>query len=573
MSTIILNLILWVPFGFLFFIYGVIFCVSGYQKGLYRALISVGATVLAGGVSILVSRLTSAKISQMIYNAIPTEKLGLEGASAQLFGVFIKGAIQNIVALVMFSLLLFILSIVFKCICSKIKPDKLLTENKALKWAGLAVRFVDALVVVLLLMLPLYGTVAAYAPAVKSLATSDIIAGEKDMSDVVEVLDVLTSHPIIKASGTGPVGMVYKGLSDIKAGEGTLNVPEMAETSEELVTMIMNLPNVPEEQMNEEVQKIIVYMRKNVVNKSWFYGLFNTVKGEAIKLLEENSAEIPPEARGIIDEIIKSLDISEEQLQDASEEFLDFAEYVLKNRLIERAEEEELAVLYNDEFLSRFGKLANCNEVALSVKRIINMMSLMEFFGSSDEAIRFLNEHPITLKTDEALQKREAGALLIMMKGGKALVQLEALVRQPDFGFDTMRPYIDEKLLSESVYHGYSDGEDNPLSTYLKNNPDVFNVILNKLKECETTQPSKDYFSEYADEILFGIMREQGIGGGYMGGETSTESGGETYYYYVDEDGNVHIVGGNGEVVSESEITSGGSFSVITKDGVFRVGS
>jgi hypothetical protein len=290
-------------------------------------------------------------------------------------------------------------------------------------------------------------------------------------------------------------------------------------------------------------------MRENVVNKSWFYGMFNAVKGEAVKLINEHSSEIPDEARAVIDEIIKSLDITEEQLKGASEEFLDFAEYVLKNRLIEKAEAEELAVLYTDEFLSEFGSLINCNEVALSLKRIIHLAALSDFFGSPDEAMKFLNEHPITLKTDAEAQKREAGALLILTKGVNELVILEGMVRQPDFGYEVMKQYVDEDMLAHSVFYG-SDGSDNPLTVYLKDNPDVYNSLLAKLKECETTQPSENYYNEYVHDTLYRIMRDNNLVGGFTGsfGVTEGEGGGYIISGGNGEGGGYVISGGDGGI-------------------------
>lgn len=56
MSPEILVTIIWIPFVLTALVAGLIYCISGYRHGLWRALVSLGAVILATVLSVLVSR-------------------------------------------------------------------------------------------------------------------------------------------------------------------------------------------------------------------------------------------------------------------------------------------------------------------------------------------------------------------------------------------------------------------------------------------------------------------------------------------------------------------------------------
>ena len=73
MNTALIVFLLWVPFLLYASIYGTIYSIRGYKKGLYRSLISGGATVVAGVISAILAKFFAVGIADDAYNAMMAE--------------------------------------------------------------------------------------------------------------------------------------------------------------------------------------------------------------------------------------------------------------------------------------------------------------------------------------------------------------------------------------------------------------------------------------------------------------------------------------------------------------------
>ncbi|MBQ4323029.1 MAG: CvpA family protein, partial [Clostridia bacterium] len=204
MNPELLNLLLFAPFLLVVLITGLIFCIKGYKQGLWRALISLGITVVATVLSLLLSRLLAGILSGPILGMIPEIDLGDMAAFNDFAQSFVQGLVQEVLAILLFGIILFICLVVLKIVGNHVKRDFLKTESKGMKWGGFGIRVLDTVVVTILLLLPLYGTLATYVtPAAK---VSEMAWGAD--STAVKLLSQVANNPIVSLYKAGPAAWV-----------------------------------------------------------------------------------------------------------------------------------------------------------------------------------------------------------------------------------------------------------------------------------------------------------------------------------------------------------------------------
>lgn len=235
-----IDLILWVPFALIVLIAGIIFCINGYRKGLWRALLSLTATAVSAVISVLVTPLIAKPMSRSLAPMIAEMNLlGTENpdpALTEMVNELALGVAQSVVALVLFGAVFFILTIILKVVCAKVKKDALLTEQKGLRFAGLGVRLLDTVLYALILLMPLYGTLSAYVPAAAEVMNSSFIEDEES-KELAASMDYLSGHLLVQAEGVVPLSTAYNSLSEFIYGETDtkVNLPEMMDTVETVV--------------------------------------------------------------------------------------------------------------------------------------------------------------------------------------------------------------------------------------------------------------------------------------------------------------------------------------------------
>ncbi|MBQ6702523.1 MAG: CvpA family protein [Clostridia bacterium] len=518
MNQTIINLILWLPFLLLFAIYGTIYAISGYKKGVYKALISVGATVVAGLVSAVLAKLIAPSIANAIYNVLDLSSEWGEGAYANLAEILTLSVIQSIITMLIFSCVIFVFSIILRVVASKLSKGKFEPENKGMRWGGLSIGLLEAFIFTLILLLPLYGTLATYSPIAESLydisvQNNENTAGVDDLKIVLSTVNGNTIVQIVKAT---PVQGIYTGLSGSSVNDTSINVPEMVTTCETVVSKAKLLISLPEEEQWGAAEELVDYAEKNVVGQPWVYDLYILAKNEVVALLDEQSVDFTEEEKRLVEELISSLDISKKDFNYCMKEGLDFAKYVLQNKILQRMvdgtmTEEEL--LGNEEFFKELGSLINCSEAVLPIKRLIFMSMVYNLTEDYSETVRLLEKYPIKIYTDEASQKKEALAILFATDGLK-LVAAEGLVRHPAFGFDAVDEYVTVYAFADLLY-GIDDNnpDGHPVVIFLNSNPDIYNDLLNKLRDCENTPFDGVYFHDYAWNVVHEHLSDYNMGG------------------------------------------------------------
>ena len=331
-----MGIFLWIPILVVLAICMPIFCVQGYKKGLWRALISLGTSIVCVGVSFLVAKLCAAGIVSVVMNMIPEISFG-SGMTETVISSLVGSAITGVVAIFFFGSILFITMIIFKLIAANVKKDKLITENKPMKFAGLAVRAVDAIVMSLFLLLPFYGTIAAYAPAAETVVsmiqpTENEDADQGDFGifgmDIKDVIGSVTNHPVVKITNTAPFMSVYNGLATAKTETGgSINIAEMAATMNKAVDGLKTLAEKDPSEFTAEDLEMIEDISRDVIGSDWFYAAVTEMKDE-IKDAAINKSK--PEVREFYENLTVWVEAPKEEFEKISDAVAELFSYAVK---------------------------------------------------------------------------------------------------------------------------------------------------------------------------------------------------------------------------------------------------
>ncbi|MBO5222868.1 MAG: CvpA family protein [Clostridia bacterium] len=539
MNPELLNLLLFAPFLLVVLITGLIFCIKGYKQGLWRALISLGITVVATVLSLLLSRLLAGILSGPILGMIPEIDLGDMAAFNDFAQSFVQGLVQEVLAILLFGIILFICLVVLKIVGNHVKRDFLKTESKGMKWGGFGVRVLDTVVVTILLLLPLYGTLATYVtPAAK---VSEMAWGAD--STAVKLLSQVANNPIVSLYKAGPAAWVQGGLSGFKVGNATVDLANIADLTDEALEKVDRLINAEEgEEVIAATADLSEFLRENLIEEEWFYSLVCEFKDQ---LSVELNAVEDEETKEMIQKFLDISDMSQEDFENNGIAVLDFVTYSLENGVVDFAQSGDYSDLPED-FSARLGGLMNHSKQAVALKKLI-LVSMAEqlyyehdaiydllpddytdeqweaaYNSVSKEAKRkaeaLINAHFGTgTVSDPAQQVKEGEAFMILFFDSSELNMLEGLVRHPLFTYEDVKPLMTVDMILEEAY-GYSDSE---LRAILESNPDLLNPLYEKLKSYETAPATDTRFEDYVTIALnMAAMNNGALGDvGYLSAE------------------------------------------------------
>ncbi len=470
MTPELIQAILWIPFAIIVLIAGVIFCISGYQKGLWRALIALGATVVAALLSILLAKLLSAAIAPAVWNSIAgqLEEINQIGMVASL----LEGLVGMVVSLVLFSLMMFIFTIVLRIVSYHIKKEKLCPTKKSMRFGGMAVGAVSAVIYTLLLLMPLYGTLGAYVPAVETL-----LSLQQEQGEAQNLLRAISMHPVVKMSGSGPVSAAYGGLVEFQMGEATVNIPQMTEAMDKTMTAFENVMSADGADAIEKAQELIQVLRQEVVETPWFYSLSMEVVSELQKELDKEDIE----GKEIVLEILDILDCPRKEFGENCAAILDFMGYALEQDIVSILDEEDMDRLYSSGIVQQAGALANVSEQSVAVKELLLSGMLYSAFDDNfAEASAFLDRHELGAVTDPKEQEREAEVFLMLLSGEGN--RAEMIMRHPNLGEPAFWDLVQQSSFAEAI--GLTRSDEAYLAEFLNNNAQAQQKVVARLKQC-----------------------------------------------------------------------------------------
>lgn len=492
MSATIINIILWIPFLIVFGICAVFFMRSGYKRGVISALVSLGATVVAAVVSMLLANLIALPIAPSIASAFDFSSTeGILGAFAEKLA---EGVIGGFVSLFLFSVLMLIGTLVFKKIAKKLEKDKFATEVKAKKWGGLGIRFADALIFAVLLLLPLYGTLNAYTPAARILVEFE---GGRESTELLSTLKSFESHPCVYLSKPAPISTIYNGLTSIDMDGESISIPEILSVAEEVYEMGEELLNAVRNDSFDEsdIANYVDFLHEEVVNQSWAYSVSREVINVARDEIASNDVKGSYEYEYFWKPIIEDMPLTEELFRENGKACLNFVKFTFENLPESNLSgEESYKYLTEKGFFEELGKLANSTNEAVFLKRCAFSVIAAEYLGNNSDAVsEFMEKYPSKAITDPELIKKDGEAIYLFLDGDN----ITSLLTAPGIGADAFERVI-ESVDIFKLFEADRKNTSNEHRDYLDNNKALRKRLCDFLHMCENA-PYTDAsaFSEY----------------------------------------------------------------------------
>lgn len=584
----VIKLALFVPFFLVLAIFAAVYLTAGYKKDLGRSIVSLLATALATGLSLLLAKLISSALSGTVFAALTSVTDGLDVNS--LGAGFVKGALEIVLSFVLFVLFFIITLAVLKSVGKKIKwgaLEKLNTGKKGTRLAGMALRGIDAVLVSVMLLLPIYGTIATVAPPAAALLGISARANGTDVTmqiseepaepirvqfaavsvrpaaalagmgeaDAVEIMNTLADHPVLVPYKYGPGSWVYSELSSFSMNGKQVDIATAAESLEGLLDRFEKCTAAIEsENMDataKATQELIDYARKKVINQRWSYDMVMAFVGEIDTLLDKYADELSEEEEllQLYDMARPLLDMSFEDYTNNAEGILDITSWLIdiygkvgNGKEFTEAEEDELEI----ELFGHLGRLLNQSKQAVGLKRIILQMYAQEqLFDGMPNSVKlassFIAEYFGDGYADENERSKEACAILRLLEADDGVDVAEAFARNPLFGAEAVLKYTDENLYIHGLWYGDELAENEKAEEVFS----ALDEMLKKYENASLTQPLC-----FKDEVERYLAAEVGID--HYSGSFDFDFDGD--YYYSSFDGE--------DIINGDSAAAGGSFFV-----------
>lgn len=451
MSPELLTAVLWIPFGIVAFIAGLIYCISGYRKGLWRALGSLAAVVLSTVVSVLVSRLLAGLAAPSLAALIPTGDAGQVSAAA--LQMVLVSLVSVALAMLLFGILMLIATPIIGGIIGKLLGKRLTDVSRGLKWLGMATGLVSALVFALFWLSPIYGTLATAVPVAQSILSMQE-TGEQEAAQVEAYIDSITDHLLVQISGTGPVSTVYDGISRVPVGGASVSVVDMSKAMNEAMELLGQFQNANDPETFAQLsERLIDLTRDHFVDQDWFYDLSQELVGELKTMAADSTMED-------IDYINKALELAQmpkEDFQELAGTVLDFAKFVLDKGVLTITEDSDPMAIYESGILQEMGKALNSSPRMVELKKLAMGLMLEEAGLEFEQAMALLEKYQVGQLTDPDDQLLEVESMLLPGLS-RNIPPVMMILRHPSLGEAALEEV--EKTVSFAALMGYPGEED-----------------------------------------------------------------------------------------------------------------
>lgn len=472
-----IQLALWIPFGLTLLVSGLIFTISGFKRGIWKALLGLGATAVSGLLAVLIARLCALPLAQWLVPQLA--RLMEQSMQMPTLPVATLGLVQNlaqvVISLVVYSGVFFTLTIVLRIVLGKIGGIRLLGRKTWQKLTGMAVGFAAAVVYSVLLLLPLYGTVNAYVPAVISLTQ---MVRDEQAKQVSQQLERVMAHPVVQMSGSAPAQFLYDQLANVQLEGGAVNVVQMTQAMTDSMNALQNFWEAENDQERLRLAaELIQVLREEVVEQPWFYTMAQEVLNQLQGMFSQEELS-SPEGQLIL-EMMQILRCPEETFGENCGHILDFLHQFLLEDVPVFLEADDPIILYESGFLQRAGALANVSEEAVAMKMLLlryNLSTIMD--GDQQAAQAFLERYGVNEPTAPEDQAAEAGAVLMAMG---EMNPIEMVACHPKMGHSAVTELIRQLGFLKAI--GAQELTDPALLTALQEDTLLQQAVLEQLAE------------------------------------------------------------------------------------------
>lgn len=364
-----LQLLISLPFIVVAALVGIIYFISGYKKGLWRSLVSLGVTIVSIVLSVILAKVFASGASKSVIEMLPSDMLGDLDFFSTLIMPIITNAVTVILSCVLFVVILFILLIVLKLIANRLPIDALDIDQYSpvgLRLGGMGVRALDTVLVTLMLLLPIYGTASLFSP----IATVALSAADVDEPEIIETVEAVDDNFCVNFYKAGPGEWVLSSLSKTGSGTATVDIKEISHNLAEIVALYDEfLEADSNKERADALLDLAEYLEQNVVSEEWFHGLLEASVSEINTQIKTSSSKNAKELRkykdildadpqAVTESLISAVDVVKTAIKD--EDFIEFMKDKKKD--------------YNDlsrDFYKDVGDLLNENREIRDAKRIL----------------------------------------------------------------------------------------------------------------------------------------------------------------------------------------------------------
>ena len=532
MSTSSLWILLFVPFFIVGLPIVICYMIKGYRAGLKHSVMSVLGTVIAVIVSVVLAKLTTLALSGVIVSLVHESLFAEAGVLSGLVASLVQGIVGIVVAFVFFLIYFIVAVCVAKKLIQKIKFEKCRDdpEKKHSKWLGLTIRAIDSIVVSSLCLIPVYGLLAYTVPVASSAYTA--MEGESEDDPYLPFFRCIENHPMVVLSRVGPTSMVIGALTDLDIGDASINLADMSEDIQDLLTQYIALTEASDEDRLDAFEKFNTTLRRVIVEEPWFYDFMRALVDET----QNYVADLPDSGdRETVQRILAVFDITEEEFRDNAVTLIDFVTYSIDCGMVERMRWDNYEYL-PDEYYVELGKLINYSDQAVALKKeiVLDALTTLYYQDSDDYYTSYETAREEAARKAQALmdahwddgyvspdrQKREAYSFICFtLKHDKADL-IEGVARHPKFGADVAMQFVDGGFVM-SFYDRWlepSEGE----AMYEKSQT-IKDAVAKIVKERENAPMDdlelKKYFELVANTVVIVNADESG-----------------SYYYSVPDD-------------------------------------
>lgn len=309
-----LNLLLWAPFLLVVVLSSIRFVFTGWRKGLWLSLIYLAISLLAGALAIPIVRFlapaASGRLSPLLLELLP---LVLHTQDP-----LVQSLLQMAGALLLYPLIFFLLALVSRLVIGALVKPLLADSEKRRRLGGLITGTAHALIYPILLLLPLYGTLAAFMPTAQAFLS---FAPEEE-TQASAYVEVMAEHPVVKLCATAPVQWYYRGLSSVELDGASLDLANAAKGAREVLDELQRLRGADPEKQAGMLPDLIQVLDSGVLDTTWCYrlvcdiGVDKLFEAQDIPVLGQWLASLKGISRQDYRQTVDSLITLTEQLQE-----------------------------------------------------------------------------------------------------------------------------------------------------------------------------------------------------------------------------------------------------------------
>lgn len=384
MPAYLVSTLLWIPFVLTILITGTLYCRSGYKYGLWHALITLGAVLLAAVLSVHLSGLISRLVAPSL-----SERFSI-GSGADLesimFKTILEGLIAGTVSMAVFWLLMPVLTVTLRILCASVKKAHLQPENAKMRWGGLGVGALASVIFAFLWLSPLYGTLANCAPVFVQLSSAE----DAHTRELDAYLSGINDHPIVNVSRVGPVALVYERVSRFSVNGASVSVPQIAASAQRLIQQATVLAEAQESQFPGEARKLLQILQEDFVDQPWFYTFSQTY----LQIVRDNLHQLhDPATLQVANILLNTLSTDQQSFRLNCNNLLTFAHLAFEKGYYTVLQNSDPKGLESSSFPADTGALASSAAETANLKDMILAAALMPLFEYDfDAAFSFVQQ-------------------------------------------------------------------------------------------------------------------------------------------------------------------------------------